>query len=81
MITLPESEKREFYGSILKNNIKNINIYDKNLDTSSVIVAVNIGFLSDPIEYQGLAHFLEHMLFLGSDKYPKEDSFEINPTK
>ena len=76
MITLPESEKREFYGSILKNNIKNINIYDKNLDTSSVIVAVNIGFLSDPIEYQGLAHFLEHMLFLGSDKYPKEDSFE-----
>ena len=26
-------------------------------------------------EIPGLAHFLEHMLFMGSEKYPKEDHF------
>ena len=29
----------------------------------------------DPEERQGLAHFLEHMLFLGNKKYPEVDEF------
>ncbi|KAF4667736.1 hypothetical protein FOL47_003405 [Perkinsus chesapeaki] len=29
----------------------------------------------DPPQYQGIAHFLEHMLFLGTTKYPEEDSY------
>ena len=28
------------------------------------------------VDVEGLAHFNEHMLFLGTKKYPKEDSFE-----
>lgn len=30
------------------------------------------GFMSDPDELPGLAHFCEHMLFLGTEKYPNE---------
>ena len=38
---------------------------------------VHVGACSDPESVRGLAHFTEHMLFLGTKKYPKEDSFEV----
>ncbi|CAL1157774.1 unnamed protein product [Cladocopium goreaui] len=31
----------------------------------------------DPLERLGLAHFHEHMLFLGTEKYPKEDEYSL----
>lgn len=34
-------------------------------------MTVGVGSFSDPSEIQGLAHFLEHMIFMGSEKYPK----------
>lgn len=33
------------------------------------------GSLSDPDELPGLAHFCEHMLFLGTEKYPCENEY------
>ena len=75
-IIIPKNEQRILNGGILKNDIKYINIQDLTLDKSHVMVSVNIGSISNPFEYQGLAHFLEHMLFLGSKKYPKENQFE-----
>lgn len=33
------------------------------------------GSLSDPANISGLAHFCEHMLFLGTQKYPKENEY------
>ncbi|KAK3262595.1 hypothetical protein CYMTET_28558 [Cymbomonas tetramitiformis] len=36
---------------------------------------VRAGFFSDPDDIPGLAHFLEHMLFYSSEKYPKEDEY------
>lgn len=29
---------------------------------------VNVGYFLDPIEIPGLAHFCEHMLFIGTEK-------------
>ncbi|CAG2123363.1 unnamed protein product, partial [Medioppia subpectinata] len=31
--------------------------------------------MSDPRDVQGLAHFAEHMLFLGTKKYPDDDDY------
>lgn len=36
---------------------------------------VRVGSLSDPVDLPGLAHFLEHMLFYSSAKYPQEDEY------
>ncbi len=36
---------------------------------------VAIGAGSDPKDRPGLAHFLEHMLFLGTEKYPQPDDY------
>ena len=33
-------------------------------------LAVNAGAFNDPPHRNGLAHFLEHMIFTGSEKYP-----------
>ena len=33
------------------------------------------GHYSDPDELPGLAHFLEHMVFMGSKKFPNENGF------
>ncbi|XP_068246780.1 nardilysin-like [Palaemon carinicauda] len=39
-------------------------------------LTVGIGSFEDPMEIQGLMHFLEHMVFMGSEKYPKENAFD-----
>ncbi|KAG4065756.1 hypothetical protein HA402_012434 [Bradysia odoriphaga] len=39
-------------------------------------VCVDVGSFSDPRDIQGLAHFLEHMIFMGSKKYPNENEFD-----
>jgi len=36
---------------------------------------VHVGHFSDPDGIPGLAHFCEHMLFLGTKKYPDEASY------
>lgn len=37
---------------------------------------VAVGSHSDPVNLPGLAHFLEHMLFLGTRRYPDEESYK-----
>ena len=43
---------------------------------AAAAMCVNVGSFADPLEAQGLAHFLEHMLFMGidSDKYPSSEN-------
>lgn len=38
-------------------------------------ICENLGHLMDPWELPGLAHFCEHMLFLGTNKYPSENEY------
>jgi insulysin len=71
-----KNDKGIYKCGTLKNKIKYVVCQDEQFKKSNVCVSVNVGSLSDPIEYQGLAHFLEHMLFLGSKKYPKENYFD-----
>ena len=39
-------------------------------------LAVNVGCFNDPTDRNGLSHFLEHMIFLGSEKYPDEAEYQ-----
>jgi insulysin len=60
---------------VLDNGLKVILLSDPKLNKSSASMAVGVGNLKDPLERQGLAHFLEHMLFLGTEKYPDEAEY------
>ncbi|KAI4368936.1 hypothetical protein MLD38_017436 [Melastoma candidum] len=43
---------------------------------AAAAMCVGMGSFSDPPEAQGLAHFLEHMLFMGSGEFPDENEYD-----
>ncbi|XP_064605323.1 nardilysin-like [Liolophura sinensis] len=43
---------------------------------SAAGLCIGAGSFCDPAEAPGLAHFLEHMVFMGSDKYPEENAYD-----
>lgn len=45
-------------------------------DMSAVAMCVGVGSFATPTGLDGLAHFLEHILFMGSERYPKENEFD-----
>lgn len=48
-------------------------ISDPNANKSIMAAALPIGSKDDPITQQGMAHYLEHMIFMGSKRYPDVD--------
>nr|XP_058959294.1 insulin-degrading enzyme-like isoform X2 [Pocillopora verrucosa] len=74
-ITKSPRDDRMYRGVELCNNMKVLVISDPSTDKSAAALDVHIGSMSDPSELPGLAHFCEHMLFLGTKKYPSENSF------
>ena len=70
------NDKNSYYIDMLPNGLKYMVISYPELDKSAVGIDVYVGASDDPREYQGLAHFLEHTLFLGSQKYPDASYFD-----
>ena len=60
----------------LSNGLRVLLVQNDETQKSAAALAVNVGHFSDPIDRQGLAHFLEHMLFLGTEKYPNGSEFQ-----
>lgn len=67
--------KRKTGTLSLENGLDVLLISDPDVHRSAAALSVGIGYLYDPIDRQGLAHYLEHMLFLGTKKYPEVDSY------
>uniref|UniRef100_A0A3B3I270 Insulin-degrading enzyme n=1 Tax=Oryzias latipes TaxID=8090 RepID=A0A3B3I270_ORYLA len=68
-------DRRTYRGLELSNALKVLLISDPATDKASAALDVHTGSLSDPDSVPGLAHFCEHMLFLGTEKYPKENEY------
>ena len=71
-----KGDKRESKTFSLGNGLDILLISDPDVHRSAAGLAVGVGHLHDPVEKQGLAHYLEHMLFLGTKKYPEVGSFK-----
>jgi insulysin len=52
----------------LSNEMLVVLISHPNIDKAAAALDVTIGSLADPRDVPGIAHFLEHMLFMGSSK-------------
>lgn len=70
-----ESDKNLYRGLELSNGMKVLLISDPTTDKSAAALNVQVGYMSDPWDLPGLAHFCEHMLFLGTEKYPTENEY------
>ena len=71
----PPLDQRKYETYELPNGLKVLLCSDPTSTSAAVGMNVHVGACSDPVEVPGLAHFCEHMLFLGTEKYPEEDSF------
>ncbi|GAL05577.1 protease III precursor [Photobacterium aphoticum] len=60
----------------LPNALKVLLVHDADAPRSAAALSVQVGHFNDPQDRQGMAHFLEHMLFLGTEKYPKVGEFQ-----
>ena len=68
-------DNRQYRHIVLPNKLNVILISDSEITYSAASMSVGVGSYYDPLEFQGLSHFLEHMLFMGSTKYPDENHF------
>ena len=71
-----DNDQREFRYLELPNQLRVLLISSPGSDKAAAALDVNVGSRQDPIDRQGLAHFLEHMLFLGTDKYPEAGAYQ-----
>ncbi|MGS3176530.1 insulinase family protein [Aeromonas sanarellii] len=70
------NDHRRYHYLELANRLRVLLICDPQTDKSAASLAVNTGHFDDPVDRQGMAHFLEHMLFLGTRTYPKPGEYQ-----
>lgn len=75
-IATPSLSERKIQKLRLENKLEAILISDPGTHQSGAALAVHIGSWSDPEDRPGMAHFVEHMLFLGTEKYPEEQDYQ-----
>jgi protease-3 len=63
-------DSREYASIVLENQLEIMLVSDLSIEKSAVALSVAVGSLQEPKEFGGLAHYLEHMLFLGTTSYP-----------
>lgn len=66
----------EYSQFVLPNGIRATIVRDPISEKSACALAVGTGAADDPEDYPGLAHFTEHMLFLGTRKFPDENHYK-----
>ena len=71
----PFVDVRDYEHITLANGLRCLLVSDPGSEKSSAAMDVRVGHFSDPDELPGLAHFCEHMLFLGTEKYPNENEY------
>ncbi|KAJ2784672.1 metalloprotease [Coemansia javaensis] len=70
-----QSDTREYRLIRLPNGLVAMLVHSADESKACAALDVNVGSLADPPEFQGLAHFCEHLLFMGTKKYPKENDY------
>lgn len=70
------NDRNSYRALTLRNNLLVFLASDPETDKSAAAMTVFRGSFHDPADRPGLAHFLEHMLFMGTQKYPEVDDYQ-----
>lgn len=74
--TISPFDDRDYRVITLDNGLQALLVSDPDADKAAASMNVRVGSAQDPDDLQGLAHFLEHMLFLGTEPYPQSDAYQ-----
>jgi secreted Zn-dependent insulinase-like peptidase len=69
------NDKRSYQSFTLANKMQVLIISDPEAKKAAASLNLDIGSSNNPENRAGLAHFLEHMLFLGTEKYPDANAY------
>ena len=72
--TSAADDRKYHYFTLPENNLCCLVISDPSTDKASAALDVHVGQYSDTVP--GIAHFLEHMLFMGTTKHPDENAYQ-----
>lgn len=75
-ITRPALDHRQYRYIELGSGLRALLISDPRTDKAAAALEVQAGHFDDPEGVAGLAHFTEHMMFLGTESYPDEQAFK-----
>ncbi|KAJ1814438.1 metalloprotease [Coemansia sp. RSA 2675] len=67
LIEKSDNDQRQYRLIRLPNNLVALCVQDTEAKEAAASLSVNVGSNANPAEFQELAHFLEHMLFLGTE--------------
>ncbi|MFG6668402.1 insulinase family protein [Halomonas sp. HNIBRBA4712] len=70
------NDSRDYRVLTLENGLHALLVSDPEADKAAASMNVRAGSAQDPEDLAGLAHFLEHMLFLGTEPYPEPDAYQ-----
>jgi len=70
------ADDRDYRALTLENGLKVMLVSDPDADQAAAALDVYVGSGNDPKDREGLAHYLEHMLFLGTEKYPESGEYQ-----
>ena len=70
------NDDRDYRYLELSNKMRVLLVSDPSTDKAAAALSIYRGSFHEPASRPGLAHFLEHMLFIGTEKYPEVDSFQ-----
>ncbi|CAP68693.1 uncharacterized protein PODANS_7_6640 [Podospora anserina S mat+] len=71
----PELDDRSYRVIRLPNGLEALLVHDPTTDKAAAAVDVNVGSHSDEDDMPGMAHAVEHLLFMGTKKFPVENAY------
>ena len=69
-------DSRDYRVLTLENGLTALLVSDPDADKAAASMNVSVGSAQDPEDLAGLAHLLEHMLFLGTEPFPEADAYQ-----
>ncbi|KAI1168102.1 peptidase M16 inactive domain-containing protein [Nemania serpens] len=76
-LEIPSLDDRQYRVIRLPNNLEALLVHDAETDKASAALDVNVGNFSDEDAMPGMAHAVEHLLFMGTKKYPEENAYNV----
>ncbi|CAM1505623.1 Fc.00g112600.m01.CDS01 [Cosmosporella sp. VM-42] len=71
----PSLDDRSYRVIRLENELEALLVHDPETDKASAALDCNVGNFSDEADIPGMAHAVEHLLFMGTKKFPIENEY------
>ena len=75
-VRVSDTDYRAYRTLTLDTGLEVLLVHDQRASKAAAALALPVGSLDNPDSQPGLAHYLEHMLFLGSEAYPGPEEYQ-----